>query len=679
MAQVDSGLGWSANSSYLVQTTVPFGKIVGMVSDDPTWQPLPEISDGNLVKTNGVLVGKDINGGMETRAAAAVGQYLFIAYVLSNKHFYVFGPKVTGTPNRGWVGFRYYLNMWSINQMVFNNTITGTDIAYSDTNLGDWTDFNPMNCPSFSTEQDALSYATAHLHILNYEFSKSVPGSAVIAFLKYYNKSSNLILSPVVISSEEEFTELDSNPPATFSESISTHFDQGFHFKMRIIHGLDGAVSDATVPFYDLSEPIGGAIVTYSTDQIFGMLSGRVYANILITETIDPYDIFGHTKEDGGEPDPDPEDDDIEGSELPTTSFADAGFCRIYNPDITQLNALANYMWTDQTFLQTVINHLKQILENPIDAIISLSIVPCIPEVSSSEEVKVMYIPTGVYMPPVTKQFVPVDCGTYTLKEMYGSALDYNPYTTVQLYLPYIGIVQLDTDEVMGKTLQVGYNIDVVSGVCCAYVKANNDILYQFSGHCSIQQPITSADFSGYVSAAMAAGKLVASIAAAGAGAPAVAATLVGASTPSISGTTSDTRITERNENTGRQITAGTRHRESKTENPGASFGEVATRGISNTVGAVMNSKTIVQHSGGFSGNSGYLAKERRPYLIITHPNIANPENYGQYNGRPCMMYLNLGDCVGYTQVQSIHLTGINATNPELSELATLLMSGVIL
>ena len=396
-------------------------------------------------------------------------------------------------------------------------------------------------------------------------------------------------------------------------------------------------------------------------------------------EPENPYEDFPYSEQDSGEPEPDQEDDDVEEALLPTTSFADAGFCRIYRPSISQLQSLASYMWTDSTFLQTLLNHAKQILENPIDSIISLSLVPCVPPVSSDVPVKVMYINTGVDMPPVTNQFVEVDCGTYTLKEMYGSALDYNPYTSVQLYLPYIGIVQLDTDEVMRKTLGIKYRIDVVTGVCCAYVKAGADVLYQFSGHCSIQQPITSADFSGYVNAALAAGKLVASIAAAGAGAPAVAATIAGATTPSISGSSSDTRITERNEATGRQITAGTRHRETITENPGASFGEIAARGVSNTVGAVMNSKTIVQHSGGFSGNSGYLAAVRRPYLIITRPRIANPENYGKYNGRPSMIYLNLGDCTGYTQVQSIQLNGIDATNPELSEITTLLTSGVIL
>lgn len=390
-----------------------------------------------------------------------------------------------------------------------------------------------------------------------------------------------------------------------------------------------------------------------------------------------PYEDFPPSEEDHGDPDPDQEDDEIDIDPAPDVSFADAGLCRIYRPNLTQLRSFANYIWTDQTFLDTLINHAKMLLENPIDAVISLSIIPCTPAAGQDVNVAVMYIPTGVYMPPVTEQYPLVDCGTYRLTEMYGSALDYNPYTKVQLYLPYVGTVQLDTDEVMGKLLHVYYRIDVVTGTCCAYVKADDKVLYQFSGHCAIFQPVSAADFSGYLNAAITAAKTVAAVATAGS-APAVAQTLVGAPTPSMSGSSSSTKWTERNPATGRQITSKTKEEERITENPGASFGEIATRGVSNTVGAVQNSKAEVQHSGGFSGNTGFLAK-RRPYLIIKRPRIANPDEYGKYNGYPSMMYLHLGDCSGYTQIQSIQLTGIRATNPELSEINTLLTSGVIL
>ena len=392
---------------------------------------------------------------------------------------------------------------------------------------------------------------------------------------------------------------------------------------------------------------------------------------------IDPYGPGGNSTVGGGGGTFDLDSDVIGLPPLPTLSFAATGFTRIYNPTLAQLNSLANYLWTDQTFLDTVINHLKQLLENPMDAVISLSLLPCSIPNGSPEAVKVMYINTGVSMAPATTQFVDVDCGTYTIEEFYGSALDYNPYTKVHCYLPYIGQVTLDTDEVMGKTLNVVYRIDIVTGMCAAMILVDQNVLYQFSGHCAINMPINSADFSGYIGAAMTAGKMVAGVVAGATGNIPLAAELIGAPAPHSSTSETSEKTTERNPKTGRQITAGTSTRTTTRNTPGASFGEMSRKAAANTVGAVMGSKLTVEHAGGFTGNSGYLAV-RRPYLIIERPRMCNPEEYGKYNGRPSMIYMNLGECAGYTEVQSIQFENILATNPELAELSELLKSGVL-
>lgn len=393
----------------------------------------------------------------------------------------------------------------------------------------------------------------------------------------------------------------------------------------------------------------------------------------------DPYDDGGHSGSGGGPGTGtfDISSDAIGLPALPTLSFASTGFTRIYNPTLSELNSLANYLWTDQTFLDTVINHLKQLLENPMDAVISLSLLPCPIPNGAPEAVKVMYINTGVAMAPATTQFVDVDCGTYSIEEFYGSALDYNPYTKVHCYLPYIGQVTLDTDEVMGRTLQVVYRIDIVTGMCAAMILVNQNVLYQFSGHCSINMPINSADFSGYIGAAMTAGKMVAGVVAGAAGLAPLAAELVGTPAPhaTVTHTMDTTRSTDliKNQDTHRQTERRTR----TVTSPEVSFGELSRKAVANTVGAVMGSKLTVEHAGGFTGNSGYLAV-RRPYLIIERPRMCNPEEYGKYNGRPSMIYMSLRECLGYTEVQSIQFNGISATNPELSELSELLKSGVI-
>ena len=426
--------------------------------------------------------------------------------------------------------------------------------------------------------------------------------------------------------------------------------------------------------------------------------------------TDDPYAPGGYSEEGGGGGEQNFDPDVITPTPLPTFSFADSGFCRIYKPTLTQLRALADYMWTDDDFLTTVLNHAKQLLEDPMESVISFSLVPVVPPTSAEEQVKVLFIPiTGVSMAPVTNQFVEVDCGTLSLalEDNYGSALDFNPYTTIDLYLPFIGQVTLDTDEVMYKTIKCKYNVDVVTGMCVASISVMTDlgesVLYQFAGHCGVQMPLTSADFSGYVGAIIGATKMVAGLAAAGAGAPAIGAGIVGGPSPQTSTTTthrepsvttiggSSSRATTRNPSTGRQVTASTVSREPQTitheygdrtstyATSPPSFGELATKGAVNTVDAVMGGKMIIQHSGGFTGNSGFIAGVTYPYAIIKRPRQCWPANYAKYHGYPSMIYMNLGSVSGYTEVNEIHLEGMSATNPELGEIATLLKSGVIL
>ena len=321
-----------------------------------------------------------------------------------------------------------------------------------------------------------------------------------------------------------------------------------------------------------------------------------------------------------------------------------------------------------------------------MQAMIAFNLVPCPVPDGGTEEFALMYIGTGVTMTVAANQFVDVDCGTLTLDRVYGSALDQSPYTKVSCFLPYIGMVQLNTDEVMGRELQVKYRIDIVSGSCVAKVFVDGNCLYQYSGHCAITIPFSSADFSNYVSASINVAKLGVGMVAAGAqGAIGAAMTEPEQSTGRTITRTVENRQTSRNPVTGRQITTGTNTTTTTTTYPNneerstaqASFNGLSPANISNTVGQIMSSKPVIQHSGSFSGNSGYLGV-RRPYLIIERPNMCLPESYQSMNGYPAMITMTLGECQGYTRVQQVQLTGIWATNPEQAEILQLLKMGVV-
>lgn len=372
--------------------------------------------------------------------------------------------------------------------------------------------------------------------------------------------------------------------------------------------------------------------------------------------------------------------DPIPDSSTPTLSSANTGFTRIYNPSLAQVQALANYLWTDESVITTIWNHIKQYFEDPMQAIIGFNLVPVPVPDGGTEEFKLMYIGTGVQMTVAANQFVDVDCGTLTVEKYYGSALDYSPYTKISCFLPFIGNVDLNPDEVMDTTLQIKYRVDICSGSCVAKILVNGTVLYQYSGHCAIPIPLASSDFASYVSAAVSVAKLaIGAAVAGGAGAAAAASTEAGQATGNTVTTTIQT--TARNPETGRQITTGTQtitQTKQSQDTTKASFDGLSPKNISNTVGEIMTSKPTFQHSGSFSGNTGYLGI-RRPYLIITRPNLCMPASYQSMNGFPCMITLKLGDCTGFTQVQQCILSGFTATNPEQSEILQLLKSGVIL
>lgn len=370
----------------------------------------------------------------------------------------------------------------------------------------------------------------------------------------------------------------------------------------------------------------------------------------------------------------------IPDSPLPTLSSANTGFTRIYNPTLAQVQDLAQYLWTDETLVETLWNKVKQYFEDPMQAIIGFNLVPVPVPDAGTKSFALMYIDTGVDMNVAASQFVDRNCGTLTIEPYYGSALDYAPHTKISIFLPFIGTIQLNTDEVMGRTLEVKYRVDICSGSCVAKVAVDGNFIYQFSGHCATPIPISSSDFSSYVGAAISVAKLgiTAAVGAATGGAGLFATGAAQKTGQEIMRTT--TTDTIRNPQTGRQVTASTHTVEKSTESTsstGASFDGISPQNVSNTVGEIMASKPYVEHSGSFSGNTGYLGV-RRPFLIIERPNICLPENYQSLNGYPSMITMNLSECTGYTVVQQVQLNGFGATNPEHAEILELLKGGVI-
>lgn len=328
------------------------------------------------------------------------------------------------------------------------------------------------------------------------------------------------------------------------------------------------------------------------------------------------------------EPEPNPPDpnppvpDPIPTIPLPTldTTRADRMFT-VYNPTDANVNSLGAFLWTSN-----VIEQIKKLWDDPMQAIISFHKIYGAPTVGSSQEIVLGYIESGVSAPVVTSQFCEVDCGSVTVPELLNNATSYAPFTSLHIYLPFIGIMELDTNECMKATLHVKYRIDVYTGTCIAliYVSRNPDltheqVLYTFSGNASQQLPLTSSSFGGAISALL--GLAGAGVAVASGGALGVAAGAVSAA---------------------HSLTQEMVH---------------------------------INRSGGLSANAGILGS-RTPYLILSRQYCSDANGYAGFYGYPSNKTVYIGNCNGYIKCKDVIFRG-SCTQAEAEEIESLLKSGV--
>ena len=320
----------------------------------------------------------------------------------------------------------------------------------------------------------------------------------------------------------------------------------------------------------------------------------------------------------------------------------------MYAPTLSQLRQLASFMWSTD-FLDI----LTKLQQDPYEAIISLKAVKCGFDKGGTSNIILGNVDTKISCTEITSQYQQIDCGSINLNRFYGNFLDFNPYTSIKIYLPFIGYRDLDVDEVMGSTLHLYYNIDLLTGSCVALLHVNkkikgtnlDSVLYQYDGIIANEIPVTASNFTQVLSsiirgAATTAAAIGVTAATGGAGAPAGGALLGSA-------------------------VAGE-----------ASTAIGTTMAVNSAIDTV-TSKISVQHGGSLSGSMGSLAT-KQPYVIIQRVIEKNPSNYAKLHGIPSNAYKTLSTLKGFTKMQDIQITSTIGTVDETEEIKQLLMSGVV-
>ena len=398
---------------------------------------------------------------------------------------------------------------------------------------------------------------------------------------------------------------------------VFVYIDATAFNKDKIVIGLDTTITPEsfTEPDYDPGQK--GFIPTgaYTTKNIPGV-GGRGETN---------------------KKDPDYAAASITQPGAPNESVASAigtGFINAYKIDKGNLQALGECLWGT-----TLEGFLSGLFVNPLDFIVSLCVFPCSPEIGASTPVKLgrwecsldpnkglLFESSGQLL---TSEFKVVPFGSIDIPENWGNFLDYSQ-TEIELYLPFIGTVEIDTSECMGGSIDVQYTIDFFTGMCVAnvlcsrpnYRLPNGKALsyvhaqHSYQGNCAIQIPLSREDY----------GSMIGS--------------LINACTQAIT-------------------------------NP--------VSGMANLAGDLMNGnlRPNISSKGNIVANSGYCSV-LYPYVRITRPITAEPESFQEVMGYPSYINTTLGQCQDLCICEDIDLRGITgATEQELNKIRQLCKDGV--
>lgn len=376
--------------------------------------------------------------------------------------------------------------------------------------------------------------------------------------------------------------------------------------------------------------------VSYTAQAGYALINGEE-----IIEPTDPYSGAGDSDTGGGGGTFDGSSDPVPVPALPSVGATNTGFISLFVPTQAQLKQVADYLWSPLFDISTFL----KVFENPMDCILGLSVVPVTIPASGSAQITVGNIElSGISLPLASQQYVEVDCGSIAFTDkFFGSYLDHDPYTKMALFVPYSGVHSIKADDVMGKTVNLKYHIDILTGSLVAFLSCGDSVLYEFNGACASNIPVNSMNYASTIENAIRiAVNIGTTVATAGASAP-------------LSGANAATREAAR--------TFGT-----------------AVNMTGSTAEGILSLKPNIDRAGSLGGTAGLMGNQT-PYFIITRPRLCKPANQNTFKGYPSFIQVTISDLIGegYTEFDTVVLAGLYLTDGEKEELKQILESGVYL
>ena len=419
------------------------------------------------------------------------------------------------------------------------------------------------------------------------------------------------------------------------------HDDVSRYFK------IDSTDRKATAQFGSYESEVWGNY-QWTAEQV-KMMPVRVY-NLLVTKNLDqakkyvadgtlPDDVYvtkpypgdmGQTPTDS--PDEDGEDgnlkDDVDRID---TAEPDATTVTLSNTHYYRLSqeGLKDFfidLWS-LDFSDLIFNQVTGVYSNLIENVVSLRWFPvplqALGEIGTTEGIKLGYTTLETAGTTISSVAEVMMGGIFDIKPVYNSYMDYAPYTEVQVFLPFYGMLDLDTNLYMGHTLTVEYTVDIASGLITYYILRDETIIQQVQAKCGIDIPITLSSMIDVASQ--------------------ISNNVVSKSVSLASATSSGSPI--------------------------------------GMVGAVLgNTASPKMHYLSGVGDNGALYGNRRVTLFIKHPQYNRPANYGKMVGYPTYGKFSLSKLTGFVVVENPKIKMSEKMElSEYNEIISLMQGGIYL
>lgn len=282
----------------------------------------------------------------------------------------------------------------------------------------------------------------------------------------------------------------------------------------------------------------------------------------------------------------------------------------------TQLQEIGDELWSSN-----FMDNILLLSNSPIENILSCKIFPTtFSGTASAVKIGNVTMLNGATAQKIGSVGLSKETGSVSFSQKYNSFLDFAPFTSAKLFIPFVGFQPLPVASFIGAQLSLRYVFDVVTGAVSVYLLRNGYVFDKYSGICAVDVPITASNRA--------------------------------------------------------QVEVG------QIQSALTASAQLATGNVGGALSAGLAIASIPNHFNTRGNAGGYTSQfdPRQPYLIIDRPKAQSEiSSYGKTSGFPCNLTKTLSTLNGFTSVHDVHLDDVPCLESERQELKAIMQKGFII